>query len=380
MGPFNSIPFQSFIQSLIGLVPKANSSDQTRLIFHLSYDFKSDGLKPVNHYTPKELCSVKYHDLDFAVRTYLQLLEDWENDDEQPFDRSKANSGRGSEHMTRPMLQDKWKAKFTECHQQVDGAESCRTIFAGKSDLRSAFRILGLRLKDWKWLVMRAQDPITNEWKYFVDKCLPFSSSISCSHFQRFSNALSHILQHKLHIPRRLTNYLDDFLFIAKTIMICNNMIQGFLDICGQLGVLVSMEKTEWASEMIVFLGILLDGKNHILALPEDKLRRATNLLSELITKIKATVKQLQQLCGFLNFICKAVFPGRAFTQQMYAKYSKVINIKAGQQSEQQPSHTFKWKQHHHVTLDKEFKADCKIWLKFLESGTAVYRPMVDLS
>ena len=38
-GPFNQVPFQNFIQSPIGLVPKAGS-DQTRSIFHLSYDCK----------------------------------------------------------------------------------------------------------------------------------------------------------------------------------------------------------------------------------------------------------------------------------------------------------------------------------------------------
>ena len=37
-GPFNEIPFCNFVQSPVGLVPKANG--QTRLIFHLSYDFK----------------------------------------------------------------------------------------------------------------------------------------------------------------------------------------------------------------------------------------------------------------------------------------------------------------------------------------------------
>ena len=35
-GPFESIPFDSYIQSPIGLVPKDGGKD-TRLIFHLSY-------------------------------------------------------------------------------------------------------------------------------------------------------------------------------------------------------------------------------------------------------------------------------------------------------------------------------------------------------
>ena len=43
-GPYDSIPFENYIQSPIGLVPKAGG-DQTRLIFHLSYDFKQDQQK-----------------------------------------------------------------------------------------------------------------------------------------------------------------------------------------------------------------------------------------------------------------------------------------------------------------------------------------------
>ena len=38
-GPYNTIPFDNFIQSPIGLVPK-DGGKQTRLIFHLSYDCK----------------------------------------------------------------------------------------------------------------------------------------------------------------------------------------------------------------------------------------------------------------------------------------------------------------------------------------------------
>ena len=72
-GPYKSIPFENFIQSPVGLVPKAGG--QTRLIFHLSFNFskdlKKDGL--VNHHTPEHLCSVKYRDLDHAVRNCLQM-------------------------------------------------------------------------------------------------------------------------------------------------------------------------------------------------------------------------------------------------------------------------------------------------------------------
>ena len=74
-GPFEDISFDNYIQSPIGLVPKAGG-DQTRLIFHLSYDFKNEGLKSLNYYTPKNKCSVKYRDLNYAIKTYLDLCEE----------------------------------------------------------------------------------------------------------------------------------------------------------------------------------------------------------------------------------------------------------------------------------------------------------------
>ena len=37
-------------------------------------------------------------------------------------------------------------------------------------------------------------------------------------------------------------------------------------------------------------------------------------------------MKELQSLYGFLNFIGRAVFPGRTFTRRMYAKFSKSFN------------------------------------------------------
>ena len=60
-GPFEEIPYtDNFVQSPIGLVPK--DGGKTRLIFHLSYRFKSGG-ESINYWMLEELCSVKYNDL-----------------------------------------------------------------------------------------------------------------------------------------------------------------------------------------------------------------------------------------------------------------------------------------------------------------------------
>ena len=105
----------------------------------------------------------------------------------------------------------------------------------------------------------------------------PFRSSISCAHFQLFSDALAAILEAKLKI--QVTNYLDDFLFMSGSKEITDMLVRSFLQICDQIGCPVSEEKTEWGTEYITFLGILLDGKHHQLAIPQEKQIKAINTI-----------------------------------------------------------------------------------------------------
>ena len=202
-------------------------------------------------------------------------------------------------------------------------------IFAGKSDIQNAFRLLPLLRKCWKWLVMKARDPRTGKWKYFFDKCLPFGASISCALFQKFSDALCHLGKVKTNSVGLITNYLDDFLFIALTIMRCNYIIQTFLDICLEVGVPIVFEKTEWGSELIIFLGILLDGRFLRLAIPVDKRERAIDLLKLMMHRTKATVKELQCLC---KFPLQSYFSRTSFRQENVCKIQHDLNRKSGAQ------------------------------------------------
>ena len=331
-GPFKSVPFENFIQSPIGLVPK-KGEDQTRLIFHLSYTFPNG--KSVNELIPQSKCKVVYWDLDFPVKLCLLL--------------------RGNTN---------------------------QPIFMGKTDAQSAFRILPLSRASWQWVIMKAINPVTRTLFYFVDKCLPFGASISCSHFQRVSDAIKYLLEFRTKIFNCICNYLDDFLFLALMKAMCDYLIKQFLLLCEEIGVPVAIQKTEWGTTIIVFLGVLMDGTHMTLAVPIEKCNQAMAWLKLMLDSKKAAVKQLQTLCSFLNFLSKAIFPGQAFTRRMYAKFSMVC---PGPFTQNQLSpYTFagKLKQHHHVRLDKEFKLDCEIWVKFLSEPqymSAVNRLMIDI-
>ena len=123
-GPHKKPPFEHYIQSPIGLVPKDNGKD-TRLIFHLSHprSKKSDVQTSINANTPQESCTVHYPDFIEAIQICIGIRKNGKME---------------------------------------------------KSDMSSAFRNLGMSQNSWNFLVMKARSPIDGEFYYFVDKCLPF--------------------------------------------------------------------------------------------------------------------------------------------------------------------------------------------------------------
>ena len=124
-----------------------------------------------------------------------------------------------------------------------------------------------------------------------------------------------------------------------------------------------------------------------MLRLPIEKKDKALSILQKMLDRKKATVRELQELCGYLNFLSKAIFPGRPFIRRMYAKYSQIMklpskNCHKTEQERELDTHEFKLKPHRHVRLDQVFKADCKVWIQFLldnELSTVVNRPMIDV-
>ena len=229
--------------------------------------------------------------------------------------------------------------------------------------MKSAFRNLGIKKEHWKFLVMKAVSPIDGKTCYFVDKCLPFRASISCAHFQRFSNAVKHIV---CWITKKdLVNYLDDFFFAALLRGLCNNQVDEFLRVCQQISFPVSLEKTFWATGKLTFLGLLIDTIKQIVSIPVEKVGRAVELITSILENKsrKVTLNQLQKVCGFLNFLGRCVIPGRAFTRRLYVYTAND-----------------KLKPHHHIRVNTEMRDDLVMWLTFLQHPSVFCRPFLDFS
>ena len=117
------------------------------------------------------------------------------------------------------------------------------------------------------------------------------------------------------------------------------------------------MEKTQWTTTIIVFLGMLLNSTEQVICIPVEKKDKSLKPL--MLQAKRTTVLKIQQLLGLLNFLSKAIFPAHGNTRRYY---SKTIGLK----------------QYHHVRIDKEMKDDTRMWMTFLSSDYSVNRPFVD--
>ena len=97
-------------------------------------------------------------------------------------------------------------------------------------------------------------------------------------------------------------------------------------------------------------------------------------MIRHAVDKKKITIKQIQ---GTLNFLSRAMVPGRAFTRRMYARLVQILDKK---DKDGKPIKQV-LKQYHHVNLDVEFLLDCKMWELFLSepSATVLCHPFLDI-
>ena len=147
---------------------------------------------------------------------------------------------------------------------------------------------------------------------YFYDKMLPFGCSISCAIFQKFATCLQWIIRKKCPCGET-DHYLDDFIFGGQANS--NHFLEimkTFFGSCMKLGIPAAEEKTVWPTPVLVFLGLELDTLLMQVRIPHNKIEQLI-IKAVLAHKQSITLKEMQSLLGSLNFVCRAIVPGRPF-------------------------------------------------------------------
>ena len=254
-GPFLSPPFDPFLISPLGLVPKKESGT-CRLIHDLSFPRGSS----VNSGISDEDAAVTYESLDRVIALV---------------------------------------------HQMQPGA------LIGKVDIESAFRIVPIHPLDRHLLGFKVNE------EFFFDKCLPMGCRSSCAIFESFSTALQWVALNKLHIPA-ISHILDDFIFVGPAnSSIAENALETFCLLCRQCNIPIKESKTVRPSTRVTVHGIELDTVHMEARLPGEKIEKARVLLTSFINSQRVTLRSLQEMLGFLNFACRVIAPGRPFLRRL---------------------------------------------------------------
>jgi hypothetical protein len=228
--------------------------------------------------------------------------------------------------------------------------------YLAKVDLKSAYRSVPIRPTDYcltgvKWTFTGDSSPT-----YLFDARLPFGCSQGPNVFHRLSQAVRRFMANRGYC--NIVVYLDDFFIVAETFEECCMVQNVLISLLISLGFLVSWAKVYGPSEVLSFLGVVINTKLCTLSLDDSKLAKLKCKLQAFYVKKRANKRQLQSLAGLLNWACQAIRGGRYFLRRIL---DSVNSLK---------------QRSHKCILSNEFRKDVRWWLAFLDhfNGTVYYR------
>ena len=131
----------------------------------------------------------------------------------------------------------------------------------------------------------------------------------------------------------------------------CLESFTTLLNVFMSLRVPTVASKTIGPSQVLEFMGIVLDSSRMEARLPDDKLARIQKLLDSFTNRRSTHLVDLQSLIGTLQLACKVVVPCRTFLQ-------RIINL------------ICTWgvkNRFHHIRLNKDFSRDIVMWKASLD-------------
>ena len=144
-----------------------------------------------------------------------------------------------------------------------------------------------------------------------------------------------------------ISRNLDDFFTSHNLQQVCDRIMQTIHDTCEEVGVLMSEEKRVFATQVIKFLGLLIDTLLMIIQVPTAKQKDILQYIQSVLSNQSVSAANLQSFAGKLNFLVKAFPLGCLFIHWLY-------NSAAGKHPCRQ------------VQVSKDIKKDLQLWGAFL--------------
>lgn len=217
-------------------------------------------------------------------------------------------------------------------------------------DIKSAFRLMPIAPEDYKYV------GFVHNTHFYTDLVTPFGARSSCQNFERFSTFIQWKVQQDAALSYS-SHYLDDhIMYGGADSRDCQRIFDIFHQVCDKMGVPIAHDKTQSPRTNIVYLGLVIDTVAQEVRVPTEKLDCAVNLIRDSLSRKRVCKRYLQQIIGYLGFLCRAVRGGRSHLRRL-------IDL----------CHTLK-APHHFLHLSVGTKLDLQLWLEFLQefNGTPI--------
>ena len=270
-GPFSDPPFQHYIISPLGAIPKRGSS-KIRIIHDLSYPVSHS----VNALIDPEEYSLQYSCVDDAVRAIREM--------EDPF--------------------------------------------LAKIDLKDAYKAIAIAPEDWHLMGFRwpsRGDPP----QFYFSKVLSFGLRSAPAIFDQFASALELFMSHE-GVSSPVIRYVDDFLLVAKGLQAADDQLATMISVARRAGFTIQSSKVTAPAKVVEFLGIVIDIDRCELRISEERVVEVKALLAEWRGVKSCSKRKLLKLIGKLAFAARVVRSGRAFLGRLIglSKKAKAIHHK----------------------------------------------------
>ena len=160
-------------------------------------------------------------------------------------------------------------------------------------DLTSAYHHVEIREEDQQYMGFCWRG------KYYVFCCLPFGGSYSPSAFTQLSKQLSLFLRSKGVI---LLHYLDDYLFVTRTLRGCGRLIKFVVNVFRSAGFLINFDKSIlYPCQRITSLGFIVDSRKFTFEVIPERITRLSALILSLSKSTSAPRRQVAKVCGTLQ-------------------------------------------------------------------------------
>lgn len=186
-------------------------------------------------------------------------------------------------------------------------------MYMASVDIKSAYRSIMVHPDQWHYQGVKWElDGVPT---YLMDTHICFGLRCAPYLFTQVSNFVLRCLQHRGFV--RATVYLDDFLVLGDTREKCLAAQSCLIHILRSLGFDIAWEKCVSPTQCLTYLGVTFNSKEMSVSVPTEKMSKLHRELDFFKDRKRATIRQIQRLCGILTHVSKVIKGGRTFSHRI---------------------------------------------------------------